>query len=1470
MELQGIEPLWIDTWQLQGIRIVDPQKTEMVSCQDITVNFNLRNWILGDASKLDGISMSYPALRLAYHKDNGKLNLDEFLNRISPSDTTSDNEGGRFSIRNIKVKHGLFVLEDELSDYSEEVFDENHFELASININIDGLETWGDSLVIDVEDLNCKHTRSGLTVHKLQTLFTYSEKAMVFAKLRLDAGNSILRDSLIFTYDSFGDFKSFIHDVRISGTLNQSMIDTKDLAIFNSFFDRYNDVFSLSTQFSGTIDRMQLKSAQIGFGRNSIITGDFSLIGLPRIDETLLGLNCRVMALEAGDLLQYIGFDQGQVVTKLGRIVGSAEFTGFYYDFVAEAKLQTQLGELQADINLKLDGEENTSYKGRLQTKNFDMGRWLSREQYVGQVSMDGNIEGKGLSIKNAKIKLNASVDKIELLAYPYRSVKVNASLAASFFDGWIQVLDSNLMLEANGKVNLEKGKEKFDLNGELFRSKLNKLFFMDYDLNLATKFQANSTGLEIDSLTGYLNLEQIGLRYINKDLKIKTLQLVSEKNEDLRVLQLKSSLVNATLEGNFYIKILIDDISKTLYEYTLGIENDKIAQRTYYKNLLTTSKESSYYAQLTADIPNLNSVFKLFSDEWYLSPNTKISGSVQMDNNRQIQLFTTCDTLIVNNQHFFQNSLDVYTSKSKRNPEFLAMVTGQSEKQTLASSFKGENLLLEAIWSDSVITFNHQIRQADEDNHAFLNGVLTLSSQGYLVEMDPSHFKVLDNVWQIAPGNLIRYSQDELSIQNFRLVSSKQSLEVKGAISPDSLQFVTVDVNDFELKQVSPLIKMPISGIFNGHLNFSELFTRKKITWTTLTDSLVVDEFYVGNVVANGNWVNEIKQVQVAIDVERDQHKLISLEGYINPALGKEALNLTATFREARLELLEPFFKDDISEVSGKVVGAVSVTGPINKPVISGAAEVKNARLRINYLNTVYTFSDKIYFLEQEFGLRNVKLYDERGNTALVRRAAVLHDGFDNMQFEVGAVLDNFMILNQKENLEELYYATAVVSGNFTISGTAGNLVIKANAVSNKGTRIFIPINSGETFAQQEYISFLNPEKKENVEVQQQTTTNLTGIEMDFNLEITPDAQFEIIFDKRAGDIIKGTGQGKMQMQIDTRGDFNLMGNYEILDGTYNFTFLNVVNKKFNINPGSRISWNGDPANAIMDIKASYTQNVSLLPILNIVDSALIQQPEIRRRYPTELFLNLTGPLMSPSFKFDIKITNFPQNIITPAGSFSLNNSVMAFYSNIQNNEQEMNRQVFSLIALRRLSPDNSFAGSNQMVGNSLTELLSNQLSSWMSQVNENFEIDLDLNGLDADALNTMQVRLSYSLLNGKIRVTRDGTFTNNQNQASLNSIMGDWMVEYRIDDRGKFRIKAFNRNNYNVINSNINNTNTAGVSIIHSETFDRLSEIIGRKNKEAELTPKKEKAEPEEEPLSKSDKEPQNSVIGPRKEEE
>lgn len=466
----------------------------------------------------------------------------------------------------------------------------------------------------------------------------------------------------------------------------------------------------------------------------------------------------------------------------------------------------------------------------------------------------------------------------------------------------------------------------------------------------------------------------------------------------------------------------------------------------------------------------------------------------------------------------------------------------------------------------------------------------------------------------------------------------------------------------------------------------------------------------------------------------------------------------------------------------------------------------------------------------------------DENGQIATIERAALLHTYFENFNVDLSGRLNNFMVFNILTQNATLYYGTSICTGDLSIRGGFDDIFIKANARTNRGTRIFIPLDAAQNENLGEsYITFVdNGKKKLKTRKDTVSKVRLSGIRMDFDLDVTDEAYGEIIFDRKAGDIIRANGTGKIRMNIDTRGEFNLIGQYVINNGDYHFTTYNLINKDFDIRPGSTITWNGPVLEGVLDILAEYNLNASLAP-LAAGDLQIQEKPEAKRRYPVVVRMKLTEALLKPNIALGLEIKDYPKNS-------DLNFYVQAFQTRIATDEQELNRQVFSLMIFRSFAPEGQFTESSSISYSSFSDLVSNQLSSWLSQFDENLEVNVDISGLSQSALNNFQLRFSYTMLEGRLRLTRDGGFTNAQNQTSAMSIAGDWTLEYMLTKDGILRAKMFHRTNQNLILSGLNsNYSTQGASFMHTQSFNRLSELFGKKSKKKVPQPKKEEGKQE-----------------------
>ncbi|WP_296704296.1 translocation/assembly module TamB domain-containing protein, partial [Algoriphagus sp.] len=708
---------------------------------------------------------------------------------------------------------------------------------------------------------------------------------------------------------------------------------------------------------------------------------------------------------------------------------------------------------------------------------------------------------------------------------------------------------------------------------------------------------------------------------------------------------------------------------------------------------------------------------------------------------------------------------------------------------------------------------------QDSTQSAARINANAQFSQQNTKINFAPSSLKVFDKEWKFVEENLITLIPGEIDFSNVKIYNENQFIALEGAISEDPLRELELLLNEVNVNLLNTLVPQEFEGTINGKFTVEDVYVQPLVQGEISIDSLEINTFLIGNLKGTANLDTE--QLAINLTNTRGGIKTIDVDGSIG--LENQDLSVDAILSETNLIILEPFLSNYLSQLGGSVTGNFQIKGTTREPQILGTGNVKEGKLRINFLNTSYQLDGKIAFNPNLINFRDLTLRDVNGNLANLT-GGINHKGFKNFYLDINSSLTNFQVLNTTARDNETFYGDAYVTGTVDFLGSTTNLDINARATSQPNTRIYIPLTDDSRIAQEEFIHIINIQ--DTVRIREITEDinrlDIENIRMNFILDITPDALAEIIIDPRTEEGISGRGRGVLTMNIDTQGNFSLTGNYEITEGKYNFSLYNIVKKQFNIRPGSRITWYGDPYEGVMDLTAEYVENVSIQPLINATSTTDPDNSQTRRRYPVKVIMDLEGALLSPDIQFGFDFSQFPTN-------GDLQTTISAFQNRIANDEQEKNRQVFSVIMSRSFSPEGQFSGVTN-ISSSLGQLLSSQLNAFLGQVDKNLEIDVDLASLDANTLETFQLSVAYTFLDGRLRVSRDGGFTNNQGNANAASIIGDWQAEYLLTEDGVYRIRIFNRNNFNVFTSLSLSKNVAtyGVSVSQNVSFNSFSELF------------------------------------------
>ena len=1441
LEIEYINIRWFDTILIKGLLIYDTQKQEMVKADRVILDFKLAELITQNSINFDKAILQGATVEMLKNGPEGKFNLNFFIDEIKEKliRKKPGKKGKDFVTDKIILTNSKFKIYRDDRELITHRFDQYHFTLQNIEASLQNFILKAGNLSFSVDELQCEDSATGLDVKKLETKFLYTRQSMVFQNMDFVAGNSSVSQSMVFNYLQPSSVKEFVDSVNITANVKKSVIYSKDLAHFAPALKKYNEYYKLKGFVEGPVNRFNAKNITLEFGRNSEMKGYISMYGLPNFNETFINAKINEGNINIDDLSSYMTEEAFENVKKFGVIKVEGRYSGFPDDFVSNGNFKTNIGEFDTDINLKIAkaNQAKSTYSGKLVTRNFDLGIFLGDTSAYQFLDLDGSINGSGFAKEDAKFDLFSTISRIGLNGYDYQNIKTDAVLAEQFFNGNLIIDDPNLQFNGNASIDLNEELEIIQIEAFLGNANLDIMKITDQPAILSSTLNVDMRGLSLDEMLGDIFLDNTYFKYGDKAIQVDRLLLSSEKDSLSRALKIRSPIVDLHIFGDFDYSSFFNDLADVYNEYKLIFRNNSEEINAYYA-MQNKDYSDYYYLDYDINLKDINPVFNLFFSDFFLSENTRLIGGFTGGPTKLVQLSSQIDTLTVGKFTFENSNVDFNTTKNSDTTLVYATYEVSSQSQKINGKQTSEDLTCEIDWDGNEIDFLFNIFQSNSPNYAKTSGHIEFLPDVTNINLRPSELNLIDKVWKISENNLITLRTKQYDINKLSIYYGDQKITFNGRIAEDPNENLFISIVNFDVENLNPLVSKRLDGVFNGFIDVKDYFNQKEINSRINVKDFSINEFLVGNIIAYSEYDNSQKHFDVNLNINRKGIQTVLVEGFLNPGAETDQYDLDATFMKANLNLIEPFFEDYISDVSGYLNGKLKISGQLNNPIIKGQGITEEGEFTIDYFNTHYKLDGTVAFKQDTIDFNNFILTDNNNNQGTLS-GNINHNGFKELKYNFKGQMKNVLILNTTSKNNDLYYGTAYASGDYSIFGREKAFNINAKAVSEKGTKFYIPLEGSSEVVREDFINFISMNDTLNLSKRKDgDKIGLSGINLNLDFDITPDAYCEIIFDLTAGDIIRGRGNGKLNLQIDTKGDFNMFGDYEIEEGGYNFTLYNIINKEFEIEPGSKISWIGDPYEAILDIRANYRQLASLTPIMGVTEEQIRANPELNRKYPAKVLLDIEGNMMHPEIDFDIEVDDYPKN--ATYNGVSVETQMTAFKNKLATNEQELKRQVFSLIILKKFSEENAFNVGGS-VEKSVSEFISNQISYWVTQFDENLVVDVDLGSLDDEAFNTFQLRMSYSFLDGRLRVTRDGGFTDQTSGTNVASILGDWSVEYLLSPDGKLRAKIYNKTNYNSLNPDLKSTTvTAGFSLMHTQSFDEIKNIFKKsrdKNRPTEI---------------------------------
>lgn len=1316
-----------------------------------------------------------------------------------------------------RMNNARFIYDEADTQQDTTLFDYRHMDFSNIHILGNNIQFIGDSITGSLQCLSGKE-QSGLQLDTLKGDFKLTPYEAEIKNLVLRMPNSRLTDYVRFYYYNFPAFLNFTQEVKFQASIRKSSIDLRDLSCFSHHLNSFKESISVSGNVRGSVSDLKGKNINISFGKMSTLQGDITMIGLPDFDNTFIDFITSNARSNYEDLSRLSSlYTLPGTIKNMGTISFNGTYTGFIEDFVAYGALQSDLGTLVSDLNMKNIYDLNkTRYIGTLSSSYFNLGKFSGLDSTFGKIAFYTRLSGSGLSAKTIDASVIGVVNEFDFNHYRYHNIDVNGAFHQQEFTGRLQVSDTMANLDFLGNVNWSEEKPQYNFHLTLYHANLKQLHFSTSDYTLSMLAKIDATGNDIDDLYGSLHFDKIKFKEGTKEFQLDTATLIISEDALAKHIRLGTPIFQIALDGKIKIIELYDALISTVAFYFPSLPFDYNPVMT--KDIFT----------LQVNTFNMNGMLNFFYPGW--------SG--------------------ISNASFSMN-YDAETSSMKLNGKIPQIAYGQYRCDSVQLLSHTENHrwistvdALRLTIQDSIIVdqpsialnlyndsaFIHLFAKDDINNSLIdVNGLIKGGKDSIQASLYKSNIMIRSESWILNNNNLVVLGKNYLRISDLQLSTGNQSVLVftnADAIRKTNIHFVFNNLNAGNFYRYIRIGNYDAGGIIDGTASILNLYENLRFQ----------SDFSIRQFSFNGDSINKVN-VKAGYDSEKDQIDLVvkakdvkydfEASGNINPSADEQQLNIHLEILKFRLGILEHYLGEYISSVSGITAGSLDIKGTLDKPLVFGQMHIPTCGVKVNYLQTEYTFDDEeIHFNESSIDLDEIILRDKFNNTATLG-GEITHNNLSEFRLNLFLTTNQFNFLNTTSKDNDLYYGQAFASGIVTFKGPIEDLEIYANVVSKPNTTLSIPITNEYSVSQNQTIRIINVSQPDNTI---STTKDNYILRLNFDMELNTDANIKIIFDQKAGDIINGTGKGNLRLEINTDGDFKMYGNYTIEHGDYLFTLQNFINKKFIIGQGGTISWNGDPYEAKINIDAIYAvQRTTISDLLQGTGAVLSSQDlaEANQKVPVNVQMNLNGSLMQPNIDFDIRI---------PSGFSSAGSLAQRELDRLKQDPNELNKQVFGLLIMNRFLPANIDAGLvSSGVNNSVSEFLFNQLSYWASQNKYNVGVNVNYNTYSLSNDPTTDIRrrefivgLQKTLFNERLTVGAGGNFdvssaTTNNNNA--NRVAADVNVQYKITRDGRYILSAYNKSQYDLLLDA--NRNKRGISIAYRKEFNNFNELFRKQNK-------------------------------------
>ena len=1384
---------------ISDILVQDHHEDTLLFVQELKTSLNGLDRFLKRNYDFESIDLGGVKLFLTQYEGESKSSLQYFILKLK--DTTNlEPKPFTFKSKILQLKDTEMISEDLNIKDSKFTFSDIALGLKDFNFN-------SNSIDVAIQNLRGFSSKYGEIID-FQANIRYSSDSLVSKgfSLKMDQ-NDISGSGLIaFNGGNLANLKPAYFQLE----LDEVLITPSTVGGLKPYFNE-TFLFDATLKLEGGIRDFRLTSS-VNLGDQSFLKGSI------RVSDAFESEKLRVqsddLTIKTSDEVMRTLLNKpyykklSKYTAQSGSLFLVTRFSGSLNNWELKSDLKSKFGLLSPSLSLNRSKESNLwEYSSDLVLENFEIGKFF-KQKIALKTNAAAKLKG---FIRDSKVYLVETKGLVNELQIGNITLK-NLVLNSKHKDKLVQIkLSAN---EDKNRFNLntsiDSSKDLFLLEGNFEAINLSDFGIADATTNVLLSsnvfIEKKSNDLYDDIFS--LQLKSPSIMSKGKLITFKNIELnAKSKGADKSISIVNSDAINLILEGDFEYANVSKLLAGIFDNFLLNKSSNSLGQPQFFNfDIHMKSKLTE------ALFPKLS-----IPDDFFLS------GLISSNQKETAVVFDLPILLFkkyrFKNLHFeIDSNNTVYTSFLSADKIEVGKLAASDI--FMISSFKNQKnrIRLEGILgTDELNTFETNFSYDYSDEETFM-------------DIDLFNINYKNVLWKLQEGqkrNLVYNSSDENYKINPLLISNgDQRIELSGEYKKSNDFSFQLDIRDVSLQNILPPIKnFEIDADLTSSIRFYKTPINNDASFDINLSDLYVNKVEMGDLSFNTRGNTALNSYKNNLTLVKNGSKKLDLSGITLVLDDRTSLDLDLNLNSFDLSFISALGKGKLTNIRSSLTGNFNLWGPLNNLSHTGSLLLDRFNISIPFINTSYGLSDstKLTLYDNVIKFEETAIFDQTRETSGQLKGTFSHLNFKEWDLDFDIDSDRLLMMNRKNEKLALFFGSGYLDGKIHLYGSTKNLNMDVEGATAEGTSIKIPWEENNGLADVSFIDFVPKSSLDELnELNENSLKEIKiarGFEMIFDLDVNNNAKVEIVVDQLSGSTLTGRGSGNILMETNTDGKFNIWGDFIAYDGVYNFKNLGLIDKKFKVNQGGTIVWEGDPFEAQMDIEAVYQVPGGANPAL------LVDNPNFNKKIPTEVLIKLQGSLLKPDNPlFEI---NFPNT-----------SGIVASEINYRLADQQRRQlQAISLLSQGIFVSDVSF--STQGIANNLYEKASDVFSSLMGESDGklNFGLnylkgderpDLDIQSQDRIGVTFVTQISDKVLLNGKIGVPVGGV------EETL--IVGDVQIDFILNEEGTLKAKVFNRESeFRYISDDLGYTQGVGLSYqVDFKTFeDLIQKIITKKRK-------------------------------------